>query len=87
MFEKKFLAYILYITLIEIRAQAHEKGDNRLYWLSDLLHNVPFSLLDDDLSKEQFEEIVERVGVLKIDNWFETRKKEFYQRYPEYLSE
>lgn len=85
MFEKKFLAYLLYITLIEIREQSHEKGDNRLYWLSDLLHNVPFSLLDDNLSKEQYEEIIKRVDALKIDNWLETRKKEFYQRYPEYL--
>jgi hypothetical protein len=87
MFEQKFLAYILYVTLIEIREQAAEKGDNRLYWLSDLLHNVPFSLLDDDRSKEQYKEIIQRVGAMKIDDWLETRKKEFYERYPEYLPE
>jgi hypothetical protein len=87
MFEQKFLAYLLYITLVEIRTQAAEKGDNRLYWLSDLLHNVPFSLLDSDLSKEQYKEIIDRVAALKIDNWLETRKKEFCERYPEYLPE
>lgn len=87
MFEKKFLAYLLFITLIEIREQAYEKGDNRLYWLSDLLHNIPFRLLDDESSKAAYEELVKAVETLKIEGWFKQRAQEFYQRYPEYLSE
>lgn len=86
MFEKKFLAHVLYITLLEIRVQAYETGDKRLNWLSDLLHNVPFSLLDDERSKEQYKELIENVNSLKIDDWLEKRREEFYQRYPEYLS-
>lgn len=87
MFEKKFLAHVLSITLLEIRIQAYEMGDKRLYWLSDLLHNVPFSLLDDELAKKRYEELIENVNSLKIDDWLEKRREEFYQRYPEYLSE
>lgn len=84
MFEKNFLAYILYITLVEIREKAQEEGNNRLYHLSDLLHNIPFSLLDDNSAKEEYSNLLHAVGSLKIDEWLNARKKEFYQRYPEY---
>ena len=67
MFEQKFLAYILYITLLEIRNEAYEKGDNRLYWLADLLHNAPFSMLNEDSAKREYENIVDSVKSMKID--------------------
>ncbi len=41
MFEKKFLAYILYTTLLEIREKAYEANDSRTYHLADILHNIP----------------------------------------------
>lgn len=87
MFEQKFLAYVLYITLVEIRSQAYEKGDSRLFWLADILHNVPLSLLDDDASKRAYDKLLKAVETLKIDEWLEVRRKEFYQSYPEYLTE
>ncbi|SHN08185.1 hypothetical protein [Chitinophaga sp. CF418] len=87
MFEKRFLAYVLYITLVEIREQAYEKGDNRLYWLSDILHTVPLSLLDDESSKAAYETLIKAVEKLEIEGWFKQRSEEFYKRYPEYLSE
>lgn len=84
MFEQKFLAYVLYITLVEIRNEAYEKGNNRLFWLADLLHNVPFSMLNEDLAKEQYSNLLESVKHLKIDEWLQAREKEFYDRHPEY---
>ena len=84
MFEKKFLAYVLYITLLEIRSEAYEKGNKRLYWLADLLHNAPFSILDEGLAKEEYLRMIESVKHLKIEEWLEAREKEFYDRYPEY---
>lgn len=84
MFEQKFLAYVLYITLVEIRSEAYETGNKRLFWLTDLLHNVPFSMLDETLAKEQYSDLLESVKHLKIDEWLKAREKEFYDRYPEF---
>lgn len=83
MVEKKFLAYVLYTTLLEIREKAYETGDSRLYHLSDLLHNIPFSLLNDVSAKEEYNNLLHAVDVLKIDEWLKAREKEFYQKFPE----
>lgn len=87
MAEKKFLAYVLYITLLEIREKACETGDSRLYHLSDLLHNIPFSLLNDASAKEEYNNLLHAVDVLKINEWLKAREKEFYQKFPEYIKD
>lgn len=87
MFEQKFLAYVLYITLVEIREKAYETDDSRLYYLTDLMHNVPFSLLDNVSAKEEYDSLVRAVDVLKINEWLKAREKEFYQRFPEYTKD
>ena len=84
MFEKKFLAYILYITLLEIRENAYTEGNSRLYYLADMLHNAPFSLLSDELAKEEYEKVLQTVEELKIFDWLNNRRIEFKERFPEY---
>ena len=84
--EKKFLLYLLYITLIEIRERSYEQNDKRTFWLCDLLHNVPLTLSSDDGIQQSYNDLIEKVGALGIESWLETRKKEFYERYPEFIS-
>lgn len=84
MFEKKFLAYLLYITLLELREEAYEKENNRLFYLTDLLHNTPFCLLEEDAAKEEYNNVLRSVDHLKINDWLKAREKEFYDRFPEY---
>jgi len=67
MFEQKFLAYVLYITFVEIREKAYEMRDSRLYHLTDLLHNITFSLLDNVSAKEEYNNLMHAVDVLKIN--------------------
>ncbi len=84
MFETKFLAYILYVTLLEIRDKAYEENDSRAYHLADILHNVPFSLLDEDLAKTEYKKILEAVQSLNVSEWLEKRMIEFKNRFPEF---
>jgi hypothetical protein len=84
MFEKKFLAYLLYITLLEVRESAYVDGNSRLYYLTDMLHNTPFSLLSDNLAKEEYEKILQTVAELNIFDWLNNRRKEFKERFPEH---
>jgi hypothetical protein len=84
--EKKFLLYLLYITLIEIRERSYEQNDKRTFWLCDLLHNVPLTLSSDDGIQQSYNDLIEKVGELGIESWLETRKQEFYERYPEFIS-
>jgi len=82
--EQKFLLYVLYITLVEIREQAYEKKDNRLFWLCDMLHNVPFALMSEDSTKDAYNHLLESVEHLGIEDWLNKRQEEFYSRFPEY---
>jgi hypothetical protein len=84
--EKQFLLYLLYITLIEIRERSYEQNDKRTYWLCDLLHNAPLSLSSEDGTQEAYVHIIEKVRALGLDTWLEAREKEFYDRYPQYIS-
>lgn len=83
MFEKNFLAYVLYITLVEIREAAHAENNSKLYHLADILHNVPMSLLDNELAKDEYQRMLATVEALNISDWFDTRMKEFKSRFPD----
>lgn len=82
MYEKKFLAYILYITLLEIREKSYAEENSRLYYLIDMLHNVPFSLLNDEDTKMEYIKILDTVEALGIYDWLNNRRKEFSERFP-----
>ena len=83
MFEKKFLAYVLYVTLLEIRESAYTENNSRLYHLADMLHNTPFSLLNDELAEEEYDKILQAVETLNLSDWLNKRMKEFRERFPD----
>jgi hypothetical protein len=84
MFEKKFLAYVLYVTLLEFRESAYKTNDSRLYHLTDILHNIPFSLLDEKSAKLEYDKMLEAVESLQISDWLEKRMLEFKNRFSEF---
>jgi hypothetical protein len=84
MFEQKFLAYVLYITLVEIRESAYMQNDSRLYYLTDMLHNAPLSLLNEDSAKSEYNLILETINHLDISDWLNKRMEEFKKRFPEF---
>lgn len=84
MFESKFLAYILYVTLVEMREIAYKANDSRSYYLTDMLHNVPFSLLDENAAKEEYLRILEAVQAMNVQGWLDARMDEFKKRFPEF---
>jgi hypothetical protein len=82
--EKQFLLYLLYITLVELREHAHDTNDKKVFWLCDLLHNVPLHLESDESSKDTYKRLIENAESLGMEKWLEVRKEEFYSQCPEY---
>jgi len=82
--EKRFLLHLLYIALIDIRARSCENGDNVTFGLCDLLHNTPPMLSTDDDVLVAYNRLLEKVEARGLSHWLQTRREEFYQRYPEY---
>jgi len=82
--EEKFLLHLLYIALIDIRARSYEKNDRSTFWLCDLLHKVPLQLASEEGTRKAYNSLCEHIKALGIEHWLETRKEEFYDRYPEY---
>ena len=82
--EKHFLLYLIYIAFVDIRERSYENGDRTSFWLCDLLHNIPMSLVSEESIKDAYEKLCEKVDSLGSNEWLETRMKEFYNRYPEY---
>jgi len=83
--EKKFLLYLLYIVLIDVRERSYEKNDKATFWLCNLLHNVPLVLsTGDDGIKDAYDKVCEIIEHDDMNKWLQARKEEFFQRYPEF---
>ena len=80
--EKKFLLYVLYITMVEIRERSLEQNDKREYWLCNMLHNVPMSMIDERHIPEAYERVIESAKASGADSWLENRMREFYSLFP-----
>jgi hypothetical protein len=86
MYEKKFLLYLLYITLIELREFSHETNNKKFYWLADILHNIPLGIdSNEEEVKKLYQDLVDNVKELGIQSWLETRKSEFFSQNPEFV--
>jgi hypothetical protein len=67
--ENKFLLYLLYIALIDIRALSYENKDNFTFGLCNLLHNIPLQLTSNDSAKSAYDDLlvkVESLGLSKL---------------------
>jgi hypothetical protein len=82
--EKNFLFYLLYIALVDIRERSFEKKDSYTFGLCDLLHNIPLQLTSEANVKDAYEYLLDNAKELGMEKWMETRKEEFYSRFPEY---
>ena len=82
--EKKFLHYLLYAALIDLRYRANENNDKASFWLCDLLHNIPLNLNTDEDIERAYIRLCEKIEFGGKQDWLNIRKEEFYNRYPEY---
>jgi hypothetical protein len=82
--EDKFLLYLLYVVLIDVRARSYEINDKVSHGLCDLLHNVPLSLAHGNDSNEVYNQFCEKIVSKGLQEWLDNRKREFYTRFPEY---
>lgn len=57
--DKKILYKLLHQTLIEIRERAHEIKDKKIFALSDMMHNLPLTLLNDQNSYDDLLKTIE----------------------------
>ena len=83
--EKKFILYILYLTLIELRHENSENGNRRLYLIADILHNVPLTLIEDGEILGAYNNIVENAKAFEMEKWLSQMKQQFYNAFPEYF--
>ncbi|KAA5539048.1 hypothetical protein [Adhaeribacter rhizoryzae] len=76
---RKFLFYLLYSALIEIREEAYNIGNKKIFRLSDYLHNLPLVLENRGESEHQIEEIVQELEELAkhdgLINWINQIKE------------
>jgi hypothetical protein len=79
--EERFLQYLLYTILIDIRARTSENGDNVSFGMCNLMHNVPISLANGTDSKEVYKEFLEKIELNGFQDWLKIRKEEFYSRF------
>lgn len=82
--ETKFLLYLLYISLIDIRERSYESKDDITFGLCDLLHNIPLQLTSEEGAKDAYNYLVSNVESLGLEKWMNTRLTEFYNRFPEF---
>ena len=69
---REYLYKLLYSALIQIREDAYENKNKKVFWISDLLHNLPLKLLKDDINYEEiFNNLRKDAEHNKIDQWFE----------------
>ena len=81
--EKRFICYLLFPALIEIREHAYETGDKKSFWLFNLTHNAPLVLAEcADRLEDILAQIVDRVEHDHMENWLNARKREFLDCYP-----
>ena len=82
--KKNFLLYLLYATLLGIRERSYENNDKITFKLSDLLHNIPLRLISEEEGDKAYDDLLENIEALGMENWLNMRKEEFYTQFPEY---
>jgi hypothetical protein len=74
-----YLYQLLYYALIEIRDEAHEKKNSKIFLLADLFHNIPSRLSEasqpEDF-KAIFDELEDRATKRGINKWLENTVKQ-----------
>lgn len=82
--KKKFLLYIIHVSILDIRERSYQNKDNITFGLCNLIHNIPSSLFSEDDESKAFSDFVEKIQNLDMQEWLEKREEEFYDWFPEY---
>ncbi len=53
---REFLYHLLYEAFILLREEGHETKNKKVFWISNLLHNLPFELKNIE-KPEEFEKV------------------------------
>ena len=59
--KKKFLYELLYTVLIHIREEAHNENSKKIFWLSDLIHNLPLKMAHAEENGESLDDIIAQI--------------------------
>lgn len=78
--EREFLKYLLYITFVELREHAYEIKDQKVFWLCDLLHNIPGNMDSEEEAKVSYERLKSAVDHDGKQSWLDLRMAEFNAR-------
>ena len=63
---------LLHSALVQVRAEAHQEKNKKIFWIADLLHNLPLRLLHEtDDFNDLFEKIEKDVIHNGMERWFE----------------
>lgn len=69
--KKDYLYRLLYSALIQIRADAHQEKNKKLFWIADLLHNLPLELSSDNPDFDDlFDKLEKVVHHNQMEAWF-----------------
>lgn len=75
---KNLVHQLFYLALLEIREEAYETKNAKIFHLADLFHNIPLSLNQAEQA-EKYDEIMERLtnraGEKGCEQWLEHQIK------------
>ena len=79
---KVYLYSLLSSALIQIREDAHENRNKKVFWISNLLHNLPKQLLDENVNYEEIlNELKSKAAHDQIDRWLENELDSTSEQY------
>lgn len=61
MIEQKILYRLIYESLLQVRAEANEIKNKKIYWITNLIHNLPLQL-ENAKTEQDYEQILEAIG-------------------------
>lgn len=85
---KKMLYRLLFDALIDMRVRGYESGDEAIFALSDMFHNVPLQLDGLDRNELSVQDILQEVRERArrhhdAEGWLELRMREIARNHPE----
>jgi len=67
---KVYLYNLLSSALLQIREDAHESKNKKVFWISSLLHNLPKQLLNEDADYEAIlNKMISNAEHDRMDKW------------------
>ena len=72
--DKEKLLRIIHLAFLEIREEAHEIENKKIFFISNLLHNLPLLLKNENANyKELLESLRKDVAHYNMERWLEDK--------------